>query len=102
MAIPSSGLSLANIPASITGLIAGAILPPEVVAMANELRDEEFTGAAPPPGDGQHRYFFTVSALDNGSLDIPTSATPAVLGFMLRGHLVERAQLMGTAETPAN
>jgi len=91
-----------NIPASITGLVAGAILPPEAVVMPNELRGEEFTGAAPPPGDGQHRYFFTVSALDVESLDIPAGATPAVLGFMLRSHIVGRAQLMGTAETPAN
>ena len=80
---------------------AGACLPPEAVVMANELRVEEFTGAAPPPGDGPHRYFFTVSALDVESLDLPAGATPAVLGFMLRGHIIGRAQLMGTAETPS-
>jgi Raf kinase inhibitor-like YbhB/YbcL family protein len=91
-----------DIPASTTELPAGGSLPAQAVTMANELRGEEFTGAAPPPGDGVHRYFFTVSALDVESLNIPAGATPAVLGFMLRGHIVGRAQLMGTAETPAS
>ena len=70
--------------------------------MPNEPCGAEFTGAAPPLGDGQHRYFFTVSALDVEDLDIPAGATPVVLGFMLRSHIVGRTQLMGTAETPAN
>ncbi|MHC5796723.1 YbhB/YbcL family Raf kinase inhibitor-like protein [Lacisediminihabitans sp. FW035] len=91
-----------DIPATTTGLGAGEALPPEAVTMANELGAEEFTGAAPPPGHGSHRYFFTVSALDVESLDIPAGATPAVLGFMLRGHIIGRAQIMGTTETPAD
>lgn len=91
-----------NIPATTKELSAGGALPPQAVVMANELGNEEFTGAAPPPGDGPHRYFFTVSALDVESLDIPAGATPAVLGFMLRSHIIGRAQLMGTAETPAD
>jgi Raf kinase inhibitor-like YbhB/YbcL family protein len=91
-----------DIPASTTELAAGGSLPPQAVVMANELGAEEFTGAAPPPGDGEHRYFFTVSALDVEHLDIPAGATPAVLGFMLRGRRCGRAQLMGTAETPAD
>jgi Raf kinase inhibitor-like YbhB/YbcL family protein len=91
-----------DIPATTTGLAAGEALPPGAVTMANELGSEEFTGAAPPPGHGPHRYFFTVSALDVEHLDVPAGATPAVLGFMLRGHIIGRAQLMGTAETPAD
>lgn len=90
-----------NIPASVTGLASDSDLPAGAVVMHNEVRAEEFMGAAPPAGDGPHRYFFTVSALDVESLDVPDGATPAVLGFMLRGHIVGRAQLMGTAETPA-
>jgi len=91
-----------DVPATTTALAAGEALPPQAVVMANELGDEDFTGAAPPPGDGPHRYFFTVSALDVESLDIPAGATPAVLGFILRGHIIGRAQLMGTSETPAS
>ena len=93
-----------NIPADVTSLPAGAgtdgSLPEGAIVLPNEMRGEEFTGAAPPPGDGEHRYFFTVSAL-SGTLDLPKGATPAVLGFMLRDQLLGRAQLMGLAETPA-
>ena len=91
-----------NIPATITELASGEALPPQAVVMANELGADEFTGAAPPPGHGPHRYFFTVSALDVDNLDVPAGATPAILGFMLRGHIIGRAQLMGTAETSAS
>ena len=93
-----------NIPAGVTELPAGAgthELPAGGVTLPNELGGEEYTGAAPPPGDGRHRYFFTVSALDIGKLDVPAGATPAVLGFMLRGHIIGRAQLVGLAETSA-
>ncbi|MET4781974.1 YbhB/YbcL family Raf kinase inhibitor-like protein [Glaciihabitans sp. UYNi722] len=93
-----------NIPGDVTELPAGVStddLPAGAVTLSNEMGGEEFTGAAPPPGDGQHRYFFTVSALDIGELDIPAGATPAVLGFMLRANIIGRAQLIGLAETPA-
>lgn len=43
-----------NIPAAVTELPAGAgtdgTLPDEAVTLPNEMRSEEFTGAAPPPG----------------------------------------------------
>ncbi len=93
-----------NIPADVTSLPAGAgtdgPLPDGAIVLPNEMRGEEFTGAAPPPGDGEHRYFFTVSAL-SGTLDLPKGATPAVLGCMLRDQILGRAQLIGLAETPA-
>jgi Raf kinase inhibitor-like YbhB/YbcL family protein len=93
-----------NIPADVTSLPAGAgtegPLPDAAVVLPNELRSEEWTGAAPPPGDGEHRYVFTVSALSD-TLDLPKGATPAVLGFMLRGVILGRAQLVGLMDTPA-
>ena len=84
-----------------TELPSGADLPEPAILVKNEMGQLAYMGAAPPPGDGQHRYFFTVSALNTDHLDIPDDATPAVLGFMLRGSIVGRAQLMGTSETPA-
>ncbi len=88
-----------NLPADTTELVA-AKLPDEATIVKNELGQYAFMGAAPPPGDGEHRYFFTVSALSE-KIEIPQDATPAVLGFTLRGSLLGRAQLIGTAETPA-
>jgi Raf kinase inhibitor-like YbhB/YbcL family protein len=95
-----------NIPASITSLSANAgdpdagLLPPDAVTLPMEARMARFIGAAPPPGHGEHRYFFTVSALDVESLDLDDGTTPAVLGFNFLGHILGRAQLMGTSETP--
>jgi Raf kinase inhibitor-like YbhB/YbcL family protein len=92
-----------NIPADVTELPAGAgtdgTLPDGAITLSNEMGAPEFTGAAPPPGDGQHRYFFTVSALSD-TLELSPGTTPAVLGFMLRGIIIGRAQLVGLAETP--
>lgn len=95
--------AIRDIPADTTELSAGvgSDLPDGARAMPNEMRIAEFGGAAPPPGHGPHRYFFTLSALDVDALDVPDDATPAVLGFMMREHVIGRAQLMGTSETPA-
>jgi Raf kinase inhibitor-like YbhB/YbcL family protein len=77
------------------------LLPERAITLPNEARAERYAGAAPPAGHGEHRYFFTLSALDVPSLDIAPGSTPAVLGFLMREHVIGRAQLVGTAVTPA-
>ena len=77
------------------------LLPEGAITVANESRAERFEGAGPPPGDGQHRYVFTVSALNVESLDLPGGCTPAVLGFVMRTSIIARAQLVTRSETPA-
>jgi Raf kinase inhibitor-like YbhB/YbcL family protein len=95
-----------NIPASITSLEGNAgdpesgLLPSEARTLPMEARMARFIGAAPPPGHGQHRYFFTVTALDVETVDLDDGSTPALLGFNFLGHILGRAQLMGTSETP--
>ena len=95
-----------NIPASVTSLAANAgkpdagLLPPGAVTLPNEPRLSRYIGAAPPPGNGEHRYFFTVTALDVATLELAPGSTPAVLGFNFLGHVLARAQLMDTTETP--
>ncbi|MDT0310110.1 YbhB/YbcL family Raf kinase inhibitor-like protein [Streptomyces sp. DSM 44917] len=97
-----------NIPASVTELPAGAGtadgagLPAGAVQVRNDYGDREFGGAAPPPGDGPHRYVFTVYAVDGEELGPDAGATPAVVGFMLRFHALGRAHLIGTYENPAS
>jgi Raf kinase inhibitor-like YbhB/YbcL family protein len=94
-----------NIPASVTGLARNAgdpdagLLPPGAVTLPSEVRLARYVGAAPPPGHGEHRYFFTVTALDVATLDLDAGSTPAVLGFNFLGHVLARAQLIGTTET---
>jgi Raf kinase inhibitor-like YbhB/YbcL family protein len=95
-----------NLPANVTSLPANAgdpdagLLPAGAITLSNEARMARFVGAAPPPGHGEHRYFFTVTALDVDSLDLDEGSTPAVLGFNFLGHILGRAQLIGVTETP--
>lgn len=95
-----------NIPAKVTALPQNAgdpdagLLPPGAITLPNEIRLERYLGAAPPSGHGEHRYVFTVSALDIERLDIPAGSTPAILGFQIVDHVVARAQLTGLSETP--
>lgn len=97
--------AVCNIPAKTTSLPQNAgdpdagLLPAGSLTLPNELRLTRYLGAAPPSGHGEHRYFFTVSALDVERLDVPEDATPALLGFLMRDHIVARAQLMGVSET---
>jgi phosphatidylethanolamine-binding protein (PEBP) family uncharacterized protein len=65
---------------------AGSGLPDSAFQLPNDARAARFIGAAPPAGDGPHRYFFVVYAL---------------LGFTMGGHTLGRAVLTATAEIPA-
>ena len=95
-----------NIPSKVTSLSQEAgnpdarLLPAGAITLPNEIRLERYLGAAPPAGHGEHRYVFTVSALDVERLELPTGSTPAYLGFILHDHIVARAQLSGRSETP--
>jgi len=97
-----------NLAASVTSLPADAgnpdarLLPPGAVTLPNEIRLERYLGAAPPAGNGEHRYFFVLSALDVERVDIPEGSTPAILGFSIFDHVVARAVLCAVSETPSS
>ncbi|MBB6375664.1 Raf kinase inhibitor-like YbhB/YbcL family protein [Pseudonocardia eucalypti] len=94
--------AVANIPVGITELPSGAggpgsvDLPAGALTLANDAGMKGFVGAAPPPGHGEHRYYFTVHAVDVPALELPEDATPAFLGFNLFSHTVARASVVGT------
>jgi phosphatidylethanolamine-binding protein (PEBP) family uncharacterized protein len=74
--------------------------------LAGCVRPVPFLGAAPPPGDGRHRYVIMVQALDVehvGQLGVQADSTPALLGFHINagGHLLARAVITPWAEIPA-
>jgi Raf kinase inhibitor-like YbhB/YbcL family protein len=95
-----------DIPATVTELPAGAGsgdfagLPAGAVQVRNDYGTRDFGGAAPPPGDGPHRYVFTVYAVENEKLGPDADASPAVVGFNLRFKAIGRAQLIGVHEEP--
>ncbi|MFM9611150.1 YbhB/YbcL family Raf kinase inhibitor-like protein [Streptomyces sp. V2] len=98
---------LFDIPASVTELPAGAGtgefkgLPEGAVHVRNDYGTRDFGGAAPPAGDGPHRYVFTVYAVDQEKLGVDGDVSPAYVGFNLRFHAIGRAQLIGEYEVPA-
>lgn len=48
----------------------------------------------PCPPNGEHRYFFKLYALDK-MLELPPKATKAQVENAMKGHVIEKAELMG-------
>ena len=91
--------TVVNIPAAVSHLPAGAgdknnaKLPTGAVQGRNDFGYAGFGGACPPAGDKPHRYRFTVWALDTPALPIDAQASGALVGFMVRSHVIASAQL---------
>ncbi|MGH3566826.1 MAG: YbhB/YbcL family Raf kinase inhibitor-like protein [Pseudonocardia sp.] len=96
--------AVADIPATVTELPRGAgtpgstDLPSGAVTLTNDAGMQGYVGAVPPEGHGEHRYYFTVHAVDVESLSLPDGATPAFLGFNLFSHTLARATIMAVFE----
>ena len=96
--------AVANIPVNITDLVAGAGddtgsgLPDGAIQLPNDARVPRYTGAAPAPGSGTHRYLIVVHALDVENIGVAVDATPAFLGMLMAGHVLGRAILVATAK----
>lgn len=91
---------VADIPASVTSLDAGAgsgdqTLPSGAHHVRNDFGTLDYGGAAPPEGDQVHHYHFVVHAVGVPSLDV-RGATPAVVGFKLAFNTLARAIVTGT------
>lgn len=94
--------TVVDLPVGTTSLPAGAGAPdgadlPETSFQArNDGGTTGYTGAAPPPGDREHRYVFAVHALDVESLDLTPDATPTTVAFTALFHTLARATLTAT------
>ena len=88
---------LANVPASVNELregagSAGGKLPGGTVEVRGDSGQVGYLGACPPAGQ-THNYVITVNALNVDKLELPPTATPAMLGFMLLGNSLGKATL---------
>lgn len=90
---------LVNIPASVSGLSAGAEAPEGALELKTDYGTRGFGGACPPAGDGMHRYIFTVWALPDETLPVDADATPAMAGFMIRAKALACAKITATYVT---
>ena len=94
--------NLVDVPASVTSLARGAGaadgsgLPDGAYQVRNDGGQPGFMGAAPPPGDREHRYFFAVHALDTAQLGVGRDASNAAVGFNVTFHTLARAVLVAT------
>lgn len=87
---------LYNIPATVTGLPEGATrrnLPPGTREGLNDWKRTGYGGPCPPVG--RHRYFHKLYALDIELADLGTPTKP-VLERAMEGHILARAELVGT------
>lgn len=94
--------AVANVPASVTDLPAGAgdgrDLPGGAVTLANDAGYRRYLGPATPPGNGPDRYFLVVHAVDVAELEVSETSTPAYVDFLLFSHAIARATMYGTFE----
>jgi len=94
--------TLVDVPATTTSLSRGAGNPDGsgLPAGALQLRGDDgvagYVGAAPPPGDQVHRYYFVVHALDTPSLGLGPDTMPGAANTAVLFHTLARAILVGT------
>ena len=82
-----------GIPADRTGLPAGAEGPYQVGV--NGLGEPRYMPPGPPPGHGDHHYYFHLYALDE-ALDLPDGLTKERLLAAIDDHILEQARIVGT------
>ncbi len=75
-----------------TGGISENAVPPGALQGTNDFRAQRYGGPCPP--GGTHRYFFKLYALD-APLPLEAGATKARLEEAMRGHILEKAGLVG-------
>lgn len=89
-----------DIPADVRSLPAGAGdlekagMPKGAVQSITDFGKAGFGGACPPVGDKAHRYLFTIYALDIDTLGLSEDARPALVGFMINSHTIQKASLI--------
>lgn len=74
----------------------GGALPSGAIQLANDFGTRDYGGAAPPPGDRPHRYFFAVHALDTDDLGLTADDAPAKASFMMLSHILARGATVAT------
>ena len=90
---------LVDLPADCRSLDVGAAagdLPGSAFHCRNDGGEHGFMGAAPPPNDQPHRYYFVVHAVGEDSLGVDENASPAMVSFNLAFKTLGRAILHGT------
>jgi Raf kinase inhibitor-like YbhB/YbcL family protein len=89
--IPATSTQLAQN----AGALGNANLPSGARQIASDFGVPAWGGPCPPVGNKPHRYNFTVYALKVDKLELPTSATASLTGFMVNGNTLAKASFTG-------
>jgi Raf kinase inhibitor-like YbhB/YbcL family protein len=76
------------------GVPKGAKLANGAIQGLNDYDANGYNGPCPPPGRGQHRYFYKVFALD-AKLPLGPDARKGDLIEAMEGHILAKGELMG-------
>jgi Raf kinase inhibitor-like YbhB/YbcL family protein len=82
---------LFDIPGMTSGIAEGA--EAEGIPGTNDFGKVGYGGPCPPPGDGPHRYLFTLYALNKNTLGLGRGANRADVEAALTGHVLDRTTL---------
>lgn len=83
-----------SLPPVTSGIDSGAPMAGGTRQGTNDFKRVGYGGPCPPPGK-PHRYFFRLYALDQ-EITLPPGATRKQLDDAMKGHILARAELMGT------
>ena len=89
-----------DIPASAKELVSNAgnvkmhLAPKGTIQSMTDFGTIGYGGPCPPPGDKAHMYVITVHALNVDKLGLDEKANPAVVGFNIGAHTIEKASLV--------
>lgn len=70
------------------------LLPDACVQSLNDFGLYGYSGPCPPQGDGIHEYKITIYALDISDLGLSRDTNPAMAGFMINAHTIQKASLV--------
>ena len=91
-----------DVPTSTTELredASGKALPDGAREGTNDGGEQGWMGPCPPIG--RHRYFHKLYALDTTLPELAAGASKADLERVMEGHILARAELMGTYQKPS-
>lgn len=84
------------------GAQGGQNLPAGASMLRNDYGYKSYSGACPQPDANTHNYQITVYALDIPNLDIGTNSSPAMAGFYILQHALDKAVITAPTKRPSH
>ena len=71
-----------------------SLMPSPIVQSRNNRGIFGYEGPCPPKGTGIHAYVITLYALNVSSLNLNKDTDPAIVGFAINSHTIQKASLV--------